>query len=347
MVCRTVRATIPDALPPTEADVVRAASTRPVPPDEPDRTSPSRDCTRTQSRTGARRHRGSCPRQYQGPDPVSAGGALVRAATIRAVTDAPGDPLASSIRARARAAVGRAWDAAVADGALPPSRRTLRPRRSRSSGRRTRTTATSRRTSPCSWPGRSGWPRSRSRRHSPPRSSAARRPTRRGDHRRRDRGRAGLRQPPPRRRGARGDRGGGSSPSPPLGPALGRDRRAAVNVEFVSANPTGPLHVGNARGAFVGDLLCRVLEAGGQQVTREYYFNDSGGQVRNLGASVPRAAAGRPGPGGRLQRRLRRRPRGELPDDVLGRRHRRPAPTPTGSSGAGRPTASARASRRA
>jgi arginyl-tRNA synthetase len=59
-----------------------------------------------------------------------------------------------------------------------------------------------------------------------------------------------------------------------------------VNVEFVSANPTGPLTVGNARGAFVGDLLARVLEAGAQRVTREYYFNDSGTQVRNLGASV-------------------------------------------------------------
>src|SRR4029077_8737794 len=54
-----------------------------------------------------------------------------------------------------------------------------------------------------------------------------------------------------------------------------------VNVEFVSANPTGPLTVGNARGAFVGDLLCRVLEAAGQQVSREYYFNDSGAQVLN------------------------------------------------------------------
>jgi arginyl-tRNA synthetase len=63
-----------------------------------------------------------------------------------------------------------------------------------------------------------------------------------------------------------------------------RPRR--VNVEFVSANPTGPLHIGNARGAFVGDLLCRVLEAGGQTVTREYYFNDAGGQVTVLGASV-------------------------------------------------------------
>ncbi len=60
----------------------------------------------------------------------------------------------------------------------------------------------------------------------------------------------------------------------------------SVNVEFVSANPTGPLHVGNARGAFIGDMLTRVLEAGGQRVTREYYFNDSGAQIRNLGASV-------------------------------------------------------------
>jgi arginyl-tRNA synthetase len=59
-----------------------------------------------------------------------------------------------------------------------------------------------------------------------------------------------------------------------------------VNVEFVSANPTGPLHIGNARGAFIGDLLSRVLEAGGQYVTREYYFNDVGGQIPNLGASV-------------------------------------------------------------
>jgi arginyl-tRNA synthetase len=66
-----------------------------------------------------------------------------------------------------------------------------------------------------------------------------------------------------------------------------------VNVEFVSANPTGPLTVGNARGAFVGDLLSRVLEAGGQQVTREYYFNDTGAQVRNLGASILAIREGR------------------------------------------------------
>jgi arginyl-tRNA synthetase len=59
-----------------------------------------------------------------------------------------------------------------------------------------------------------------------------------------------------------------------------------INVEFVSANPTGPLTIGNARGAFVGDLLCRVLEAVGHRVTREYYFNDFGTQVENLGKSV-------------------------------------------------------------
>ena len=59
-----------------------------------------------------------------------------------------------------------------------------------------------------------------------------------------------------------------------------------INVEFVSANPTGPLHIGNARGAFTGDLLCRVLTAAGHQVEREYYFNDFGSQVKNLGASV-------------------------------------------------------------
>ncbi len=71
--------------------------------------------------------------------------------------------------------------------------------------------------------------------------------------------------------------------------AWGRVRAAVprrFNVEFVSANPTGPLHIGNARGAFVGDLLCRVLEAAGHEVTREYYFNDFGAQVRNLGGSV-------------------------------------------------------------
>jgi arginyl-tRNA synthetase len=73
-------------------------------------------------------------------------------------------------------------------------------------------------------------------------------------------------------------------------------RPRTVNVEFVSANPTGPLTIGNARGAFIGDLLSRVLEAGGQTVTREYYFNDRGGQIPNLGASVVAIRRGEPIP---------------------------------------------------
>jgi len=73
------------------------------------------------------------------------------------------------------------------------------------------------------------------------------------------------------------------------GRAYGSSTPAAarrINVEFVSANPTGPLHVGNARGAFVGDVLARVLAAAGHDVTREYYFNDFGGQVKALGGSI-------------------------------------------------------------
>jgi arginyl-tRNA synthetase len=69
-----------------------------------------------------------------------------------------------------------------------------------------------------------------------------------------------------------------------------------INVEFVSANPTGPLTIGNARGAFVGDLLSRVLEGVGHQVTREYYFNDFNTQVRNLGLSVAARRRGEPLP---------------------------------------------------
>ena len=70
----------------------------------------------------------------------------------------------------------------------------------------------------------------------------------------------------------------------------------SVNVEFVSANPTGPLTLGTARGAIVGDLLCRVLEAVGHEVTREYYFNDFNAQVRNLGLSVLARRIGDPIP---------------------------------------------------
>ncbi len=65
---------------------------------------------------------------------------------------------------------------------------------------------------------------------------------------------------------------------------LGAGRK--VDVEFVSANPTGPLHVGHGRGAAVGDCLCSVLHAAGWNVTREFYYNDAGVQIDNLALSV-------------------------------------------------------------
>ncbi|HET7816415.1 MAG TPA: arginine--tRNA ligase [Sphingomicrobium sp.] len=66
--------------------------------------------------------------------------------------------------------------------------------------------------------------------------------------------------------------------------AIGKSER--VNVEYVSANPTGPLHMGHCRGAVVGDALARVLEATGFRVTKEYYVNDAGAQVDTLARSV-------------------------------------------------------------
>ena len=59
-----------------------------------------------------------------------------------------------------------------------------------------------------------------------------------------------------------------------------------VLVEFVSANPTGPLHVGHGRGAALGDCICRLLSANGWEVTREFYYNDAGQQIENLTRSV-------------------------------------------------------------
>ncbi len=64
----------------------------------------------------------------------------------------------------------------------------------------------------------------------------------------------------------------------------GRGRK--VQVEFVSANPTGPLHVGHGRGAAVGDSLCRLLAATGWDVSSEFYYNDAGAQIDNLALSV-------------------------------------------------------------
>ncbi|MHB9097953.1 MAG: arginine--tRNA ligase [Syntrophales bacterium] len=65
---------------------------------------------------------------------------------------------------------------------------------------------------------------------------------------------------------------------------LGKGR--PIQVEFVSANPTGPLHIGHARGAVVGDVMANILAAVGYRVFREYYINDAGNQMNNLGKSV-------------------------------------------------------------
>ncbi len=65
-----------------------------------------------------------------------------------------------------------------------------------------------------------------------------------------------------------------------------------VQVEFVSANPTGPLHVGHGRGAAVGDCLSRLMRANGWDVTREFYYNDAGAQIDNLTQSVLARAKG-------------------------------------------------------
>ena len=65
-----------------------------------------------------------------------------------------------------------------------------------------------------------------------------------------------------------------------------------VLVEFVSANPTGPLHVGHARQAALGDAICNLLETQGQKVVREFYYNDAGAQIATLAASVAARLAG-------------------------------------------------------
>ena len=74
--------------------------------------------------------------------------------------------------------------------------------------------------------------------------------------------------------------------------AGGTARSERVLVEFVSANPTGPMHVGHARNAAYGDALARVLTLHGHEVTREFYVNDAGSQVRKLGESIAAWARG-------------------------------------------------------
>jgi len=83
------------------------------------------------------------------------------------------------------------------------------------------------------------------------------------------------------------------------GPAYGRSdvlAKQKINLEFVSANPTGPIHLGHTRWAAVGDALGRVLSAAGADITREHYTNDAGVQIDRFGESVEAAAKGRPTP---------------------------------------------------
>ena len=83
------------------------------------------------------------------------------------------------------------------------------------------------------------------------------------------------------------------------GPAYGTNDALAgerINLEFVSANPTGPLHIGGARWAAVGDSLARLMQACGAEVTREYYFNDHGAQIDRFARSLLARARGQEAP---------------------------------------------------
>jgi arginyl-tRNA synthetase len=86
------------------------------------------------------------------------------------------------------------------------------------------------------------------------------------------------------------------------GMRYGRVRKSkpeSVQLEFVSANPTGPLHVGHGRQAAIGDALAALLEAQGDKVTREFYYNDAGAQIHNLALSVQARGRGvKPGEAG-------------------------------------------------
>ncbi|MGL5928397.1 MAG: arginine--tRNA ligase, partial [Dermatophilaceae bacterium] len=83
------------------------------------------------------------------------------------------------------------------------------------------------------------------------------------------------------------------------GTSYGRNDSEAghvVNLEFVSSNPTGPVHLGGTRWAAVGDSLARILAASGARVTREYYFNDHGAQIDRFARSLLAAARGEEAP---------------------------------------------------
>ena len=89
-----------------------------------------------------------------------------------------------------------------------------------------------------------------------------------------------------------------------------------VNVEFVSANPTGPLHAGGGRWAAYGDALCNLLERCGYAPSREYYLNDRGNQMRLFGASLAAAKAGEPVPEDGYQGEYIQEWAAEMPDDA-------------------------------
>ena len=97
-------------------------------------------------------------------------------------------------------------------------------------------------------------------------------------------------------------------------------------VEFVSANPTGPMHVGHARNAAYGDSLARVLAFHGHEVEREFYVNDAGSQVRALGASISALARGEEVPEGGY--------RGDYVDELVAGNRRTPRRSTPASSGA-------------
>ena len=73
-------------------------------------------------------------------------------------------------------------------------------------------------------------------------------------------------------------------------------RGLKMNLEFVSANPTGPIHIGGTRWAAVGDSLARILQSQGAEVTREYYFNDHGAQIDRFARSLLARAKAEPAP---------------------------------------------------
>ena len=192
--------------------------------------------------------------------------------------------------------------------------RTRRARTSISSGPTTPPTATTRRTSPCGWPARAAGRRARS-----PQSSS------RGALELPEVERAEVAGPGfvnlwlgPTWYGealaellAAGDRYGGGS-------AATHER---IQVEMVSANPTGPIVVSAARNGAYGDSVARLLDFAGHEVEREYYYNDAGAQMERFRASVEAAGAGRSRPG-RLPGRLRRRARAAPGDPVPQMLHR-------------------------